>query len=194
MKGKTKKSIVVLVLLMVIGFAAVTTTLTINGVIRLGANQENFKNNLIFTKAELTYSDTNKTVAEGEVTISEDKKGINFNTQELKNIGENVTLTYDVTNNSQYEAEFTGITCTVTNATKGTDVTEAVNNNTEYITLEYTNNKDEEGNNAKISENGGVLTGETLKVTLRKSYVGTETTTTTNYNVNCIINASGLSE
>ena len=65
MKGKTKKSIVVLVLLMVIGFAAVTTTLTINGVIRLGANQENFKNNLIFKKAELTYSDTNKTVAGG---------------------------------------------------------------------------------------------------------------------------------
>lgn len=193
MKGKTKKSIVVLVLLMVIGFAAVTTTLTINGVIRLGANQENFKNNLIFKKAELTYSDTNKTVAEGEVTISEDKKGINFNTQELKNIGENVTLTYDVTNNSQYRAEFTGITCTVTNA-EGTDVTEAVNNNTEYITLEYTKNKDAEGNNAKISANGGVLTGETLEVTLRKSYVGTETTTTTNYNVNCTINASGLSE
>lgn len=193
MKGKTKKSIVVLVLLMVIGFAAVTTTLTINGVIRLGANQENFKNNLIFKKAELTYSDTNKTVAEGEVTISEDKKGINFNTQELKNIGENVTLTYDVTNNSQYVAEFTGITCTVTNA-EGTDVTEAVNNNTEYITLEYTKNKDAEGNNAKISANGGVLTGETLEVTLRKSYVGTETTTTTNYNVNCTINASGLSE
>ena len=193
MKGKTKKSIVVLVLLMVIGFAAVTTTLTINGVIRLGANQENFKNNLIFTKAELTYSDTNKTVAEGEVTISEDKKGINFNTQELKNIGENVTLTYDVTNKSQYGAEFTGITCKVTNA-DGTDVTEAVNNNTEYITLDYTKNKDAEGNNAKISANGGVLTGETLKVTLRKSYVGTETTTTTNYNVNCTINASGLSE
>lgn len=193
MKGKTKKSIVVLVLLMVIGFAAVTTTLTINGVIRLGANQENFKNNLIFKKAELTYSDTNKTVAEGEVTISEDKKGINFNTQELKNIGESVTLTYDVTNNSQYEAEFTGITCTVTNA-EGTDVTEAVNNNTEYITLEYTKNKDAEGNNAKISANGDVLTGETLEVTLRKSYVGTETTTITNYNVNCKINASGLSE
>lgn len=193
MKGKTKKSIVVLVLLMVIGFAAVTTTLTINGVIRLGANQENFKNNLIFTKAELTYSDTNKTVAEGEVTISEDKKGINFNTQELKNIGENVTLTYDVKNNSQYGAEFTGITCKVTNA-EGTDVTEAVNNNTEYITLEYTKNKDAEGNNAKISANGGVLTGKTLEVTLRKSYVGTETTTTTNYNVNCTINASGLSE
>lgn len=193
MKGKTKKSIVVLVLLMVIGFAAVTTTLTINGVIRLGANQENFKNNLIFNKAELTYSDTNKTVAEGEVTIREDKKGINFNTQELKNIGENVTLTYDVKNNSQYRAEFKGITCTVTNA-EGTDVTEAVNNNTEYITLEYTKNKDAEGNNAKISANGGVLTGETLKVTLRKSYVGTETTTTTNYSVNCTINASGLSE
>ena len=48
----------------------------LTGVIRLGANQENFKNNLIFTKAELTYSDTNKTVAEGEVTISEDKNSV----------------------------------------------------------------------------------------------------------------------
>ena len=33
MKGKTKKSIIVLVVLLAIGFAAVSTTLYINGVI-----------------------------------------------------------------------------------------------------------------------------------------------------------------
>lgn len=119
MKGKTKKSILVLVVLLSIGFAAVTTTLTINGTLRLGANQDNFKDNLIFTKAELTYSEDVSTEAEeGEnATISEDGKSISFTTRTLKNIGSVATLTYDITNNSQYTAEFTGITCKVTNAT-----------------------------------------------------------------------------
>ena len=192
MKGKTKKSILVLVVLLSIGFAAVTTTLTINGTLRLGANQDNFKDNLIFTKAELTYSEDVSTEAEeGEnATISEDGKSISFTTRTLKNIGSVATLTYDITNNSQYTAEFTGITCKVTNATEA-DVTSEVNGNTEYITLEAKDFATESGN-IKIKPTEKVE-GHTLKVGMRKSFVGDETTTT-QYTINCTINASGLSD
>lgn len=193
MKGKTKKSILFLVLVLAIGFAAVTTTLTINGTIRLGANQENFKDNLIFTKAELTYSDdVSTTVEEGEnATISGDGKSISFTTRTLKNIGSVATLTYDITNNSQYTAEFTGITCAVTN-NDGTDVTDAVKANTEYITLDAKDFTTETGN-IKIKPTEKVE-GHTLNVAMRKSFVGDETTNTTQYTITCTINASGLSE
>lgn len=192
MKGKTKKSIIVLIVLLAIGFAAVTTTLTINGTIRLGANQENFKENLIFTKAELTYSDEVSTVEEeGEgATISEDGKSISFTTRTLTDIGSVATLTYDITNNSQYTAEFTGITCTVKNA-EGTDVTDAVKGNTEFITLDAKDFVTESGNiTIKPTE---IVAGHTLKVAMRKSFVGDETSNTTQYTINCTINASGLS-
>lgn len=212
MKGKTKKSIIVLIVLLAIGFAAVTTTLTINGTIRLGANQSNFENNLVFTKASLTYSDTTKTGvenvtgegAEGDpLRIINNGKGITFTTDTLKNIGETATLTYDITNNSQYVAEFTGITCTVTNAA-GTNVTNQVTGietNNEYITLnpgDFTEVKEgaTERTNIKLAKTE-TLPGRTLVVTLRKSYVGTAadgSDATTQYTVNCTINASGLSE
>lgn len=193
MKGKTKKSILVLVLALAIGFAAVTTTLTINGTLKLGANKENFENNLIFTKAELTYSDdVSTTVEEGEgATISEDGKSISFTTRTLKNIGSIATLNYDITNNSQYTAEFTGITCNVTNS-EGTEVTDEVNANTEYITLDVENFATESGN-IKIQPTETVE-GHTLKVTMRKSFVGDENTNSTQYTITCTINASGLSE
>lgn len=209
MKGKTKKSIIVLIVLLSIGFAAVTTTLTINGTIRLGANQSNFENNLVFTKASLTYSDTTKTGvenvtgagAEGDpLRIIDNGKGISFTTDTLKNIGETATLTYDITNNSQYVAEFTGITCTVTNAANE-DVTASVTGGTEYITLNAGDFKEQkegatERTNIKLAKTE-TLAGRTLVVTLRKSYVGTAadgSDATTQYTVNCSIAASGLSE
>lgn len=191
MKGKTSKSIIVLILLLAVGFAAVTTTLTINGRIFVGENQDNFNDNLIFTKAELTYSeDVSTEVEEGEgATISNDGKSISFTAKTLNSIGSVATLTYDITNNSQYNAEFTGITCTVKNA-DGTDVTEAVMGNTEYITLDA---KDftVEGENITIKPTEKVE-GHTLKVGMRKSFVGDETSTTTGYTILCTIDASGV--
>lgn len=206
MKGKTKKSIIVLVVLLAIGFAAVSTTLYINGVIHLGANQENFENNLIFTRASLDYSDETKTDisdvtgegAEGDkLRIVNNEKAIEFTTETLKNIGESVTLSYDITNNSQYGAEFTGITCDVYD---GTEVDEAnKNTNPEYIRLEVQDFKnplgegETEATNKKISSKGRIE-NQTVKVTMKKSYVGTETENTKTYTVKCTINASGLSE
>lgn len=209
MKGKTKKSIVVLIVLLAIGFAAVTTTLTINGTIKLGANQKNFEDNLVFTRASLDYSDATKTDiadvtgegAEGDkLRILDRGKSISFTTETLKSIGETVTLSYDITNNSQYGAEFTGITCdvydgAVVDESKKTD-------NPEYITLDVKNFKnplaegetdETQATNKKIASKGKIE-NQTIKVTMKKSYVGTETETTKTYTVKCTINASGTSE
>ncbi len=206
MKGKTKKSIVVLIVLLAIGFAAVTTTLTINGTIKLGANAKNFQDNLVFTRASLDYSDATKTDitdvtgagAEGDkLRILDNGKSISFTTETLKSIGESVTLSYDITNNSQYGAEFTGITCDVYD---GAVVDEAMKNaNPEYITLEVQDFKnplaegETEQTNKKIASKGKIE-NQTIKVTMKKSYVGTETETTKTYTVKCTINASGTSE
>lgn len=217
MKGKTKKSIIVLVVLLAIGFAAVTTTLTINGTIHLGANEDNFKNNLLFTRAALDYSDTTKTDLEvntatdatakpnvaDKLEILESGKKIKFSTETLTNIDETATLTYDIKNNSQYGAQFEGIQCTVKDET-GKDVTSEIGDATkQYIKLE-TDNVDELIGSKDKSNN--TITGKTLKVTMIRSYVGTAATeadgetpaqpakNSTSYEIECEIKASGVSE
>lgn len=184
-KNKSWKGILLIVLLLAIGFAAVTTTLVINGTINFGANADNFKENLKFTDAKLTYSDTDKT----EVTtgmISEDGKEITFEVEELTMIGEYATLEYEISNLSQYDADLKEIVCTVKDANEQ-DVTAAVvtNKTGDYIKLETSSVA---GTLAK----NGVKSGNTLKVTMIKSYVGNETSNNTSYTVNCTIDADGL--
>ncbi|HAB65944.1 MAG TPA: hypothetical protein DCE23_01120, partial [Firmicutes bacterium] len=57
--------------------------------------------------------------------ILDNGKKISFTTETLTDIDETATLTYDITNNSQYGAEFTGITCTVKDEANA-DVTSSV--------------------------------------------------------------------
>ena len=180
---KTKKSILILVLLLTVGFAAVTTTLYINGTLHLGANATDFETNVIFIKAELTYSDTTKTAVTTGL-ISEDGKTITFETDTLKSIDETATLTYDITNNSQYGASLSDMVCTVTNEA-GTDVTEAVNNNTEYITLTPSAL-------TGVLATKAVKENNTLVIKMRRSYAPTEEgKETTSYTVSCTIAAEG---
>ena len=66
-KNKTAKTgIIVAILLLAVGFAAITTTLVINGTAKIVPDSENFEKNVIFTDA---------TASEGATaTISEDGK------------------------------------------------------------------------------------------------------------------------
>ena len=94
---KNRKSILLVVLLLAVGFAAVSTTLIINGTANFGTNNDDF--DVIFTKSVIDGVDMTDT------TISEDGKSITFTTSELAKVGDKSVLNFVVTNNStQYDA------------------------------------------------------------------------------------------
>ena len=100
---KKKSMLIVAILLMSIGFAAVSTTLVINGNANISENNEDFS--VIFTAASLDGKDVYNSV------IDDTKKIITFETSELKTLNQTSILTYEVTNNSSnYDAEVS-VTC-----------------------------------------------------------------------------------
>ena len=143
-KMKRKTAIIVAILIISIGFAAVSTTLIINGSAKVSENTDDFS--VIFTSASLDGTDVYASV------IDDTKKIINFNTKDLKNVGDTSVLNYEVTNNSaNYDAEVQ-VNCKVK----------------ENTTAKYTSIKNELEENvtkvlAKKSVNG------TLTVTLNKT-------------------------
>ena len=95
---KRKSAIIVAILIMCIGFAAISTTLIINGAAKVGENTDDFS--VMFTSASLDGQDVYANV------ISEDKKTITFETSELKTLNQTSVLNYEVTNNSaNYRSE-----------------------------------------------------------------------------------------
>ena len=95
---KKKTSIIVAILLLAVGFAAISTTLIINGSAKVGENTEDF--DVIFTAASLDGTDVYTSV------IDSTKKIINFTTSDLKTLNQKSVLTYEITNNSSnYDAE-----------------------------------------------------------------------------------------
>ena len=95
---KKRASIVVAILLLAVGFAAVSTTLIINGSAKIGENTDDFS--VIFTAATLDGTDVYANV------IDNTKKTITFETSDLKTLNQTSVLNYEVTNNSaNYDAE-----------------------------------------------------------------------------------------
>ena len=141
----TKKSVIIVaILLMSIGFAAISTTLILNGSVNVSENNEDFS--VIFTAASIDGNDVYSTAVDAT------KKTITFETSELKTLNQTSILTYEVTNNSsQYDAEV-NVTCVPKTGT----------------TAKYTSIKNKLENDAtkvlaKSSVNG------TLTVTLNKT-------------------------
>jgi len=99
-----KKSILILsIILMSIGFAAVSTTLIINGNAKVSENQDDFS--VIFTAASIDGKDVYSTA------VDDTKKTITFTTSELKTLGQTSILTYEVTNNSSNYDANVRVTC-----------------------------------------------------------------------------------
>ena len=143
---RNKASIVVAILLLAVGFAAVSTTLIINGNAKIGENTDDFS--VIFTAATLDGTDVYANV------ISQDKKTITFETSDLKTLNQTSVLNYEVTNNSaNYDAEVQ-VNCKVK----------------DNVEAKYTNIKNELENNATkvLSENS---VNGTLTVTLNKTAI-----------------------
>ena len=141
---KRKSIIAVTILLLAVGFAAVSTTLIINGNAKVSENTDDFS--VIFTKATLDGQDVYANV------IDDTKKVITFQTNDLKTLNQTSVLNYEVTNNSaNYDAEVQ-VNC----KTK------------ENTTAKYTSIKNELDGNAMVIKAKETLNG-TLTVTLNKT-------------------------
>ncbi len=141
----TKKSMLIIaILLMSIGFAAISTTLIINGNANVSENNEDFS--VIFTAASIDGKDVYSTA------VDDTKKIITFTTSELKTLNQTSILTYEVTNNSSnYDANVT-VTCIPKTGT----------------TAKYTSIKNKLENDATVVKAKETLNG-TLTVTLNKT-------------------------
>ena len=85
---------------MSIGFAVVSTTLIINGIISISENKDDF--DIYFSSAMIDTEDYTNEI------ISKDKKTITYTSKELKKENDATTLTYEITNGStQYDARGT---------------------------------------------------------------------------------------
>ena len=147
---KRESMLIVAVILMSIGFAAISTTLIINGNAKVSENNEDFS--VIFTAASIDGKDVYSTA------VDETKKTITFTTGELKTLNQTSILTYEVTNNSSnYDANVT-VTCVPKTGT----------------TAKYTSIKNKLENAATVVKAKETLNG-TLTVTLDK--VATESVT-----------------
>ncbi len=97
---KKKNILVLAILLMTIGFAAVSTTLFLNGNTNVASNTQDF--DIIFTKAVLDGIDMSKSI------ISSTGKEITFKTKELKMEQDFSKLNFTVANKSRnYDAKVT---------------------------------------------------------------------------------------
>ena len=147
---KKKSMLIVAILLMSIGFAAISTTLIINGNAKVSENNEDFS--VIFTAASIDGNDVYSTAVDAT------KKTITFTTGELKTLNQTSILTYEVTNNSSnYDANVT-VTCVPKTGT----------------TAKYTSIKNKLENDVTVVKAKSSVNG-TLTVTLDK--VATESVT-----------------
>ena len=141
---KKKSMLIIAILLMSIGFAAISTTLIINGNAKVSENNEDFS--VIFTAASIDGNDVYSTA------VDETKKTITFTTGELKTLNQTSILTYEVTNNSSnYDANVT-VTCVPKTGT----------------TAKYTSIKNKLDNDATVVKAKTSVNG-TLTVTLNKT-------------------------
>ena len=147
---KKKSMLIVAILLMSIGFAAISTTLIINGNAKVSENNGDFS--VIFTAASIDGKNVYSTA------VDETKKTITFETSELKTLNQTSILTYEVTNNSSNYDANVSVTCVPKTGT----------------TAKYTSIKNKLENDATVVKAKETLNG-TLTVTLDK--VATESVT-----------------
>ena len=141
---KKKSMLIVAILLMSIGFAAISTTLIINGTAKVSENNEDFS--VIFTAASIDGKDVYSTAVDAT------KKTITFTTSELKTLNQTSVLNYEVTNNSSnYDAEV-NVTCVPKEGT----------------TAKYTSIKNKLDNDATVVKAKSSVNG-TLTVTLNQT-------------------------
>ena len=108
-KGKIKVAIVVFAFFLIVGYASITTIMSLNGIVRINSDPNDFANNIVFKEAAMDSISTSEGAA---ALISADGKTISFSTQTLDILNETATLSYKVQNRSQYNALVGKLNCT----------------------------------------------------------------------------------
>ncbi len=122
-----KRNVIILVVMLIVGFAAVTSTLVINGILNIGENKDDFK--IIFTSASIDGT-------KRDDVINADKTSITYETKTLTTIDEESVLDYEVTNTSRnYDAEV-DIVCNIVDENDN-----AIEGNNIYVDMTYEPNK-----------------------------------------------------
>ncbi len=161
---KKKKMLITLIILLAVGFASVSTTLIITGVVGIASNESDF--NIIFTYAELNGVERKDFIEQTK------KQTLTFATDKLTTIDEETVLDYEVTNTSRlYDADVK-IECNLV------DEEENIIENS-YINIQYQPNSME------------LLAGETKSgsITARLIKASTEDGSV---QVKCTLNANAL--
>lgn len=166
---KKGKGLLGLLLLLGVGFAAISVTLYVNGTVSIKPDSDNFNQQVKFASVAV---DSDSTTAGTTASIEDNGKKIVFSTHALKTIGETVTISYSVINESQYSAKLGEITC---EKTEGDDVWNS------YLDLTPAN-----GLNDVVLAKNATSDTDTLVVTMKKSYVGNEKT----YKFTCTLGAT----
>ena len=187
-KNKTAKTgIIVAILLLAVGFAAITTTLYINGTAVIKPDDENFKKNVIFTDVNV---DATAKAAGATATLSADSKTITFTTQEMKSIGDTAVLSYKIKNGSQYVAQIGSISCVATPAADGATEQEqaTATDYQKYLTVTAADGLKD----TKLIA-GATSDTDTVTVTQKRSFVSeTEGVTSKTITYVCTIAANAL--
>lgn len=156
----SKTGIIVAILLLAVGFAAVSTTLYITGFINIGPNKEDFEQKVVFKTA---------TVGEGQGTAEVDDggKSITFSTQVMKSIGEESVLTYTIENGSVYDAVLGELKCGPKVENDPTYTALVGEGELKYITITPANSLS--GTELKSGATSG---SDTITVKMKRSYAG----------------------
>ena len=154
MKNKVRIGIIVLVLLLAIGFASVTTNLIINGTSRVASSD-------ISGLVYFSYANTDPDPG-ASATRANNNTVINFTSKKLTDVGDTATLDYTVYNDSsQYDAN---VVMSIQMPTNQPGVTWS-----DYVDITYTGFQPaEQGNDHHVVVDGKGRQNGKIEITLKK--------------------------
>lgn len=156
---KRRNTLIIVILLMSIGFAAVSTTLIIKGSAKISENIDDF--DVYFSKAILDNVDKS-----GEF-IDDTNKTITFTTSDLSAVGDTSTLTYEVTNSSKNYDAIVQVNC------EGANNYLQVSMVPDNLTIEATTTKT---GTVKVELKKTSITNQDIPITCKLNIVASERT------------------
>ena len=185
MKKGITLGIVVMVLLLAVGFAAVTTQLVVNGTINIAPNTTDFETNVQFYSAQATGSAKSGVTGDADASaeLSADKKTITFTTQILDELNEEAVLSYDIDNQSTYDAKLGDMLCSLGNTFDENNASLSLV--TSFVTITSTN----ELKNTVVASKSHTSSKGTVVVKQTKTYDGSITGDTLTFTCKMIATA-----